>query len=53
LANAITLTPGTLTVDAHEDELFIHWIDVSGSDVDEFTRAIVAGFERHLEVIFG
>lgn len=29
LANSITLTPGTLTVDLNDkNELFIHWIDV-------------------------
>lgn len=27
LANSITLTPGTLTVDLKEDQLLIHWID--------------------------
>ncbi len=33
LANSITLTPGTLTVDLDEEEknLYIHWIDVKNS----------------------
>jgi len=32
LANSITLTPGTLTVDIDEDtnDLYIHWINVKG-----------------------
>ncbi len=53
LANSITLTPGTLTVDICDDELCIHWVDVQAADIDEATREIVAGFERYLEVIFG
>ncbi len=28
LANSITLTPGTLTLDVIDDELYVHWIDV-------------------------
>ncbi len=53
LANSITLTPGTLSVDIEGDELCVHWIDARASDVDEATRAIVSGFERRLEVLFG
>jgi len=53
LANAITLTPGTLTVDAKGEDLFIHWVNVETGDVDGATREIVAGFERYLEVVFG
>ncbi len=49
LANSITLTPGTLTVEAKDDMLYIHWIDVSAGD----TQAIVSKFEKYLEVIFG
>ncbi len=52
LANSITLTPGTLTVDIRDDELFIHWVDVETGDVEQATRDIAAGFERFLEVIF-
>ncbi len=34
LANSITLTPGTLTVDLDDNsnDLYIHWIDVKNSD---------------------
>jgi len=53
LANSITLTPGTLTVDVHDDELWIHWVDVQSHNIEEATQAIVAGFEKYLEVIFG
>ena len=53
LANSITLTPGTLSVEIKDDVLYIHWIDVSSTDREEATAAIAAGFERYLEVIFG
>lgn len=49
LANAITLTPGTLSVDVRADTLIVHWVDVSpGSDIDRATGIIVDRFERHL-----
>lgn len=49
LANSITLTPGTLTLDVEGDLLTIHWIDCPpGTDIEAATRAIAAGFERHI-----
>ncbi len=49
LANSITLTPGTLTVDVEEDRLLIHWITVPpGVDLESATQQIAAEFERHL-----
>lgn len=49
LANSITLTPGTLSVDVKGDRLLVHWIDCPpGTDLAAATRAIAAGFERHL-----
>jgi len=49
LANSITLTPGTLTVEAEGDRLLIHWIDSGpGSDLENATRAIAAGFEQRI-----
>lgn len=53
LANSITLTPGTLTVDLDGDELHIHWVTVDSPDIEAATQAIVAGFERYLEVMYG
>ncbi len=53
LANSITLTPGTLTVDIREDSMYIHWIDVTSTNIDEATQAIVSKFEKYLEVIYG
>ena len=53
LANSITLTPGTLTVDIKDDSLFIHWIDVTSTDIKGATKKIVENFEKYLEVIYG
>ncbi len=53
LANSITLTPGTLTVDvAPGGYLYIHWIYVREEDVEGATRAIVSRFERILRRIY-
>lgn len=52
LANLITLTPGTLSVDVSEDRgtLFIHCIDVP--DVDAVIADIRNGFERKIMETF-
>ncbi len=53
LANSITLTPGTLTVDITGDgHLYIHWINVRETDVEGASKRIVARFEPLLEKIF-
>jgi multicomponent Na+:H+ antiporter subunit E len=53
LANSITLTPGTLTVEMDGEWLYVHWVNVESTDVEAATASIVAGFERYLEVIYG
>ncbi len=53
LANCITLTPGTITVDVTDDGcLYIHWIDVRARDVQHATEMIVSRFEQFLLHIF-
>ncbi len=54
LANSITLTPGTMTVDIDPENgiLYIHWIDVRHKDVEKATEAIVKTFEDVLRRIF-
>jgi len=52
LANAITLTPGTFTLDIIEDTLLIHWINVKTEDVEKATRMIGERFEKYLKIIF-
>lgn len=53
LANSITLTPGTLTVETRGEIFYIHWIDITTDDIEKATEAIVSRFEKYLEVIFG
>lgn len=53
LANSITLTPGTITVETDGDDFYVHWIKVEGIHDKERTKKIVAGFEQFLEVICG
>jgi multicomponent Na+:H+ antiporter subunit E len=53
LANSITLTPGTLTVDIDGEWLYIHWVTVASADIEAATAAIVSGFEDYLEVMYG
>jgi multicomponent Na+:H+ antiporter subunit E len=53
LANSITLTPGTLTVEMDGEWLYIHWVTVDAADIEAATAAIVSGFEAYLEVMYG
>lgn len=48
LANLITLTPGTLSVDVSDDKatLYVHCVDAS--DPDQTRRDIAEGFERKI-----
>ncbi len=53
LANSITLTPGTLTVDVTDDGyLYIHWINVTSDDTEKATQLISQRFEWFLSKIF-
>ena len=53
LANSITLTPGTLTVDITDDDyLYVHWINVKSDDIEQATQVVVARFETFLRRIF-
>ncbi len=49
LANSITLTPGTLSIDIVGDRILVHWIDCPpGTDLVRATKAISESFERHI-----
>lgn len=54
LANSITLTPGTMSVDIDEESgyLYIHWINVKDTDIENATKLIVSKFENIIERIF-
>ncbi len=52
LANLITLTPGTLSLDVSPDRktLFVHALHVE--DPDAFRREVKEGFERRVKEVF-
>ena len=53
LANCITLTPGTLTIDVTNDGVFyIHWLNVLSLDEDEAARLVLRRFEWFIQRIF-
>ena len=52
LANSITLTPGTLTIDCIDEYLYVHWINITSDDPEKETELIVTRFENLLERIF-
>jgi len=52
LANSITLTPGTFTLDILGDNLLIHWINVRTENIEEATKIIGEKFEKYLKAIF-
>jgi multicomponent Na+:H+ antiporter subunit E len=52
LANAITLTPGTFTIEMEGDTFFIHWIDAGIPDADQKSKDIVRKFEKYLEAVY-
>ncbi len=54
LANSITLTPGTLTVDVDAENgfLYIHWIYAKTHDMEEASDIIAGRFEKILKEVF-
>ncbi|MRR19528.1 hypothetical protein EG827_04985 [bacterium] len=49
LANSITMTPGTITVDIIGDELYIHWIYIRSEDPAIYTKMITGTFEEYIK----
>lgn len=52
LANSITLTPGTLSVDIIDDTIYVHWIDVKTAEPEKAQKEIAEQFEKILLRIF-
>lgn len=52
LANSITLTPGTLTIDVVDGDFYIHTVNVKGQTPEENKKNISSAFERLLGGIF-
>ncbi len=51
LANSITLTPGTVTLEMEGDAMFIHWIDVTDCDPTAAGHAIKEEMEQAIDRI--
>jgi len=51
LANSITMTPGTITIDIIGDYLYIHWIYVRSEDPEIYTAMITGAFEKYIKKI--
>jgi multicomponent Na+:H+ antiporter subunit E len=52
LANSITMTPGTISVDIIGDYLYVHWIYVHNTDPEKYTHEVSGRFENYIEKIF-
>ena len=53
LANCITLTPGTLTIDVTDDGVFyIHWLYVLSLEEEEAAKQVLRRFEWFIQRIF-
>ena len=52
LANSITLTPGTLSIDIVDDTFYVHWIDVKSTDPEQAFKDVAETFEKILLKIF-
>ena len=48
LANSITLTPGTLSLDVTEDGVLVHWVNASGKSGEDYQKQISREFENVL-----
>jgi multicomponent Na+:H+ antiporter subunit E len=51
LANSITMTPGTISVDIIDDYLYIHWIYIRSEDPEVYTKIITGAFEKYIKRI--
>ena len=52
LANSITLTPGTLSVDMDGENYYIHWINIFTDDPEKQRQIIISRFEWMLRRVF-
>ena len=46
------MTPGTITVDLIDDILYVHWIYVSSTDPEEYSKKVAGRFEKYIKKIF-
>jgi multicomponent Na+:H+ antiporter subunit E len=48
LTSSITLTPGTLSVDTVQDDVYVHVVDSPMTSEGEARQRIIAPFEKHI-----
>ncbi|MFN4133117.1 MAG: Na+/H+ antiporter subunit E [Candidatus Hadarchaeales archaeon] len=53
VADSITMTPGTLSVETGPDAIYVHWINVRTTEPEETWEEISSGFERFIGRVFG
>ena len=52
LANSITMTPGTISVDLVGNVLYVHWIYVRSFDPAVYGNEVAGRFEKYIKKIF-
>jgi len=52
LANSITLTPGTLTLDVSGQNFYVHWLNIQTYVPEEAAEAITGRFMKFLRRVF-
>jgi len=52
LGNAITLTPGTMTIDYSDNKAYIHWVYVKSEEIRKAGDMIKGRFEKLLRGVF-
>ena len=52
LANSITLTPGTLTLDVKDQNFYVHWLNIQTYDPQEAAATITGRFMKVLGKVF-
>ena len=52
LANSITLTPGTLTLDVKDQNFYVHWLAIQSTVPEEAAEMIIGRFMKILRKVF-
>lgn len=52
LANSITLTPGTLTLDVKDQNFYVHWLNIQAYEPEKAAEMIIGRFMKFLEKVF-
>lgn len=52
LANTLSLSPGTMTVDMVDDDVYVHWLDVGSQDPRKAGQMIAERTEKMIKEIF-